>query len=88
MSLPAHGRCHRIVIVGAGATGVELAAELRNAGRVLAAYGAEHIDPDRDMQLTIVEAAERILPALPERLAPLGRGMVRAHDVSVPVQAA
>ena len=72
-----------VAIVGAGATGVELAAELRNAGRVLAAYGAEHIDPDRDMQLTIVEAAERILPALPERLAHSVLKLLRELKVTV-----
>src|SRR5688572_22214330 len=50
-----------VVIVGGGATGVELAAELHKTTRELVAYGFEHIDPERDVQLTIIEGAERIL---------------------------
>jgi NADH:ubiquinone reductase (H+-translocating) len=58
-----------VVLIGAGATGVELAAELHYSTRQLAAYGMDDIVPDRDIRLTIVEAAPRILPALPERLS-------------------
>jgi NADH dehydrogenase len=58
-----------IVIIGAGATGVELAAEIRQTTRAHAAYGLEHLDPWRDVRITIVEAADRILPPLPERIA-------------------
>src|SRR5438128_10287514 len=36
-----------IAIVGAGATGVELAAELHNTIRVLTAYGLENFHPER-----------------------------------------
>lgn len=59
----------RIAIVGAGATGVELAAELHNTIRVLAAYGLENFDPARQIHLTVVEAGPRILPGLPEHVA-------------------
>jgi NADH:ubiquinone reductase (H+-translocating) len=59
----------RIVIIGAGATGVELSAELHKVVRELVAYGFDRIDPERDLKITIIEAAPRILPALPERLA-------------------
>lgn len=58
-----------VAIVGAGATGVELAAELHKTTRQLIAYGFEKIVPERDVKLTIIEAGPRILPALPERLA-------------------
>jgi len=58
-----------VAIIGAGATGVELAAELHKTTRELVAYGLDRIDPDKDVKLTIVEAAERILPALSERIA-------------------
>ena len=58
-----------VAIIGAGATGVELAAELHKTTRELVAYGLDRIDPDKDIKLTIIEAAERILPALPERIA-------------------
>ena len=58
-----------IGIVGAGATGVELAAELHDTTRELSAYGMDHIDPDKSLKLLIVEASDRILPGLPPRLS-------------------
>lgn len=58
----------RIAIVGAGATGVELAAELRHASHELPFYGLHHVHP-LDVELTVIEATDRILPALPERLS-------------------
>ena len=58
-----------IAIIGAGATGIELSAELHKVVRELVAYGLDRIDAERDLKLTIIEAAPRILPALPERLA-------------------
>ena len=58
-----------VVIVGAGATGVELSAELHNTTRELAAYGLDKIDPDRDIQISLIEASDRVLPALPSKLS-------------------
>ena len=58
-----------VVIVGAGATGVELSAELHNTTRELAAYGLDKIDPDRDVQISLIEASDRVLPALPPKLS-------------------
>ena len=72
-----------IVIIGAGATGVELAAELHKVVRELVAYGFDRIDPERDLRLTIVEAAPRILPALPERLAAATLGLLERLHVEV-----
>lgn len=57
----------RVAIVGAGATGVELAAELHNAAHELAAYGLDRIQP-HDMHITLIEAGPRVLPALPKRI--------------------
>ncbi|MCF5053521.1 FAD-dependent oxidoreductase [Pseudomonas syringae] len=58
----------RVAIVGAGATGVELAAELHNAAHELAAYGLDRIQP-HDMHITLIEAGPRVLPALPKRIS-------------------
>lgn len=58
----------RIAIVGGGATGVELAAELYNAASALRHYGLEVFD-ERRLKVALIEAGPRILPALPERLA-------------------
>src|SRR5471032_205079 len=56
-----------VAIVGAGATGVELAAELHNAAQELAAYGLGRIKPE-NMRITLIEPGPRVLPALPERI--------------------
>ena len=58
-----------VVIVGARATGIELAAELHNTTRELSAYGLDKIDPDKDIRISLIEASDRILPALPKKLS-------------------
>ncbi|AMK76710.1 MULTISPECIES: NAD(P)/FAD-dependent oxidoreductase [Methylomonas] len=55
-----------IVIIGAGATGVELSAELHEVTKLLATYGLEG---SIDVNITIIEAATQLLPALPPRLS-------------------
>ncbi|KAA1174243.1 NAD(P)/FAD-dependent oxidoreductase [Marinobacter salinexigens] len=68
-----------ISIIGAGATGVELAAELRLAARELPVYGMNHLKSS-DVSIAIIEAADRILPALPGRLsAAATRELERQH---------
>lgn len=57
-----------VAIVGAGATGVELAAELRHAAQELSSYGMGQIAPE-NLKITLIEAGPRILPALPERIS-------------------
>ena len=59
----------RVAIIGAGATGVELSAELHRTTRELVAYGLDRIDPDRDLRVHLIEASPRVLPALPARLS-------------------
>jgi NADH dehydrogenase len=58
-----------IVIVGGGATGVELAAELRHTARALAKYRIHALDPTRDIRIKIVERSDRLLPHLDVRLS-------------------
>ena len=77
------GRVLRIVIVGAGATGVELAAELHNTTRVLTAYGLDHFDPEKQIHLTIVEAGPRILSGLPDYMAEATLEILRDLTVDV-----
>jgi len=77
------GRVLDIAIVGAGATGVELAAELHNTLRVLAAYGLENFDPARQIRLSIVEAGPRILPGLPDHIAEGTLGVLKDLGVAV-----
>lgn len=72
-----------VVIVGGGATGVELAAELHNTTRVLAGYGLQNIDPDRYVRLTLLNADARILAALPERISEATMDVLRSLGVDV-----
>ena len=62
------GQLH-VAIIGAGATGVELAAELYRTTREVVAYGLDRVDPNKDLKVNVIEAADRILPALPVRLS-------------------
>ncbi|MBZ2169647.1 NAD(P)/FAD-dependent oxidoreductase [Marinobacter sp. F4216] len=71
-----------ISIIGAGATGVELAAELRLASRELPVYGMNHLTPS-DVSINIVEAADRILPALPARLSAAATRELERQQVQV-----
>lgn len=73
----------RIAIVGGGATGVELAAELHKATRQLVAYGLDRIDPRRDVRLTLIEGASSVLPALPARLQDQTEAELRRLGVEV-----
>lgn len=59
----------QVAIVGGGATGVELSAELRNTAQVLSAYGLHKLDPRHDIGIVLIEAGPRILPALQERVS-------------------
>ncbi len=74
----------QVVIVGAGATGVELAAEMHNMARQLVAYGFDRIVPERDLKIVIIEATDRILPALPKRLSEAAQNEL--HKLGVEVQ--
>ena len=73
----------QVAIIGAGATGVELAAELHKATRTLVSYNLENIDPERDIRLNLIEAGPRILPALPERIADSATQLLRGLGVQV-----
>jgi NADH:ubiquinone reductase (H+-translocating) len=72
-----------IAIIGAGATGVELAAELRDTAQVLAAYGLHTLDPKRDIKITLIEAGSRILPALPERVAKATETLLHSINIDL-----
>src|SRR6266436_2896430 len=76
------GQLH-CAIVGAGATGIELAAELHKTMRDLAAYGLDQIDFDKSIKLTIIEAGPRILGPLPEQLAASTQDMLSRLGIQV-----
>jgi NADH:ubiquinone reductase (H+-translocating) len=76
------GQLH-VAIVGAGATGAELAAELHRTTREVVAYGLDRIDPRRDIRIVLIEAADRILPALPERISEAARRLLDHMGIEV-----
>ncbi len=74
-----------VVIVGAGATGVELAAQLRATTGVLASYGLVAFDPAKQVKITLLEAADRILPPLPPRVSAATAELLGKLDIGVRV---
>lgn len=80
---PLHPGQLQVAIIGAGATGVELAAELHKSIRTLVDYGLETINADQDVTLNLIEAAPRILSALPERIAGEAMRILQKLNVNV-----
>jgi NADH dehydrogenase len=76
------GQLH-VAIIGAGATGTELAAELHRTAREIIAYGLDRIDPEHDLKIVLIEAAPRILPMLPERISASTEALLRKLGVEV-----
>jgi NADH:ubiquinone reductase (H+-translocating) len=72
-----------VAIIGAGATGVELAAELHRTTREMLAYGLDRVDADKDIKVSVIEAAPRVLPVLPERLSEATEKLLRELGVEV-----
>jgi NADH:ubiquinone reductase (H+-translocating) len=76
------GQLH-VAIVGAGATGTELAAELYRTIREVVAYGLDRIDPQRDVRIVLIEAGPRILNGLPERVSDATHRLLDTMGVEV-----
>jgi NADH dehydrogenase len=76
------GQLH-VVIIGAGATGTELSAELHRTVRGVVAYGLDRIDPDKDLKITLIEASDRIVSALPPRLSEATARLLRQLGVEI-----
>ncbi len=72
-----------IVIIGAGATGVELAAELREASVVHSHYGFRRIDPVRDIRISLLEGADRILSPLPVKVSNAAAKLLHERSVRI-----
>jgi NADH:ubiquinone reductase (H+-translocating) len=61
-------RCLTTVIIGGGATGVEMAGAVAESSRRTLKGEFRRIDPEK-MRIALVEAGPRLLPAFPERLS-------------------
>lgn len=76
-----------IGIVGGGATGVELAAELFDVSRLLNAYNVTAID-HQQISVHLIEAAPRLLPGLSERVSQTVHQELEEMGVTVHVNTA
>ncbi len=75
----------KVAIIGAGATGVELAAELHNAAIELENYGLNAIK-HKNLEVSLIEGSERILPALPPRISNCVHKQLTKMGISVMVR--
>jgi NADH dehydrogenase len=71
-----------IAIVGAGATGVELSAELYNTTEAFASYDSSQFSTDK-LNVSLIEAGPQILPALPRRISNAAKRELEKIGVSV-----
>lgn len=74
----------KLAIVGGGATGVELSAELYHVADLLKMYDLSNATP-QPPEITLIEAGPRILPALPEKIAASARRELEKLGVTVKV---
>jgi len=72
----------RLAIVGAGATGVELSAELHHVVDVVSVYDQDQSN-QQELAVDLIEAGPRILPALPERIAESAQKELQKLGVTV-----
>ena len=73
----------QVVIIGAGATGVELAAELHRTTRAIISFGMDRVDPEKDLKVILIEAAPKILPALSTRISTAAEKLLMDLGVEV-----
>ena len=72
-----------VTIIGGGATGVELSAELHMTTKILSGYGLRNVDPEKDLKIVIVDASPRLLQALPKRLSSAVALELRKLDIEI-----
>ncbi|HYD14876.1 MAG TPA: NAD(P)/FAD-dependent oxidoreductase [Hyphomicrobium sp.] len=72
-----------VAIIGAGATGTELSAELHGTARGVVAFGLDKINPEKDIRITLIEAADRVVPALPPRISQATTDILKKLNVDV-----
>ncbi len=75
-------RTLEVAIVGGGATGIELAAELHHVANLSRIYGMPKMSADR-IHISIIEAGPRILPALSDRIAGSAKRALKKLGVTI-----
>ena len=80
---PAERDAHlTIVVVGGGATGVEMAGSIAELAKAALARDFRRIDP-RQARVLLVEAGPRVLPAFPEKLSAAAQSSLEHLGVTV-----
>lgn len=77
------GKMLNATIIGGGATGVELAAELSNAITHLTQYGFDAFDPASNVKIRLIEAAPRLLPVLDEKVSRMAQDRLAELGVEI-----
>ena len=77
----------QLAVIGAGATGVELVAQLHRTTREVVAFGLDTINPERDIKLHLIEAADRVLPALAPRISLGAHELLEKLGIAVHINA-
>ena len=77
----------QLAVIGAGATGVELVAQLHRTTREVVAFGLDTINPERDIKLHLIEAADRVLPALSLRISMGAHELLEGLGIAVHINA-
>lgn len=72
----------RVSIVGGGATGVELAAELTQTTRKLSQFGLEKLK-NKPIKITLINAADQLLPGLSPKISNGAKEILQEADVIV-----
>ncbi|TKC87930.1 NAD(P)/FAD-dependent oxidoreductase [Trinickia terrae] len=72
-----------VAIIGGGATGVELAAELRRMEAGFRQFGLHASGRGSDIRVTLIEAGSRILPALPATVSTTASGLLAKLGIDV-----
>ena len=72
-----------MAIIGAGATGVELAAELHHVAGRLKAFGFNHLAGAGPIRIVLIEGSNRILQALPERVVAAAERELHRRGVEI-----
>jgi NADH dehydrogenase len=75
-------RLLRFVVIGGGATGVEMAGAIAEVARDTLRHDFRRIDPTR-AQIVLVEAGDRLLPSLPVDLSDYARSALQRMGVDI-----
>lgn len=72
----------RVNIIGGGATGTELAAELTGTTRQLSQFGLEKLK-NKPVRITVINAADQLLPGMSQKISDGAKAILEESDVTI-----